>query len=629
MRRLRTAATALAATAVAAGVFAFAATAAAPTALTGPVNAVGGSTATVTGTVNPGGAATDWWFEYGTSTSYGSKTGTTTTGTGSTNIAVNASLTGLSPATTYHYRLVAKNASGTSNGADGVFTTASPPVVVTSAATGVGPTTATLGGTVNPNGQATSWYVEYGTSTSYGSKSATASAGSGTSSTAVSVAVSGLTAGRTYHFRLVATSSAGTTHGGDVTFVTAQPPSVSTSAASSVTATGARLNGGVDPNGRTTTYYFEYGTTTSYGSKTSSSSAGSGTNAVSVFKTVSGLTGGTTYHFRIVATSDAGTVTGADRTLTTLSAPAVTTGPADQIGPTSARLSASVNPAGRSTTWYFEYGTSVSYGSRTASTSAGSGTSALTVYATPANLQAGATYHYRVVATNNVGTSRGADGTFTTTGAPAVATGPVTFTSLSLTSAEVNGTLDPRGLATTWWFEFGRTRAYGFRTAEMQVAAGTATARVSSLLQSLAPGRRWHYRLVARSAAGASAGADASFATPPRPLDALGRPVRCTIVGTQGADVIRGTTRRDVICGLGGNDTILGRGGDDVVYGGPGADVINGGLGHDRIFGGGGRDTVHVRDGRRDVVAGGPGNDLAIVDQRLDRLTSVERRRTK
>jgi Ca2+-binding RTX toxin-like protein len=152
--------------------------------------------------------------------------------------------------------------------------------------------------------------------------------------------------------------------------------------------------------------------------------------------------------------------------------------------------------------------------------------------------------------------------------------------------------------------------------------------RVSSLLQSLAPGTRWHYRLVARSSAGTSTGANASFATPPRPLDALGRPVRCTIVGTQGADVIRGTTRRDVICGLGGNDTILGRGGDDVIYGGPGADVINGGLGHDRIFGGGGNDTIHVRDGRRDAVAGGPGNDLAIVDQRLDRLTSVERRRT-
>ena len=205
----------------------------------------------------------------------------------------------------------------------------------------------------------------------------------------------------------------------------------------------------------------------------------------------------------------------------------------------------------------------------------------------------------------------------------------MTFTSLSLTSAEVNGTLDPHGQATTWWFEFGRTRAYGFKTAELQAAAGTAPIRVSSLLQSLTPGTRWHYRLVARSAGGTSTGADASFATPPRPLDAHGRPVRCTIVGTQSADVIRGTNRRDVICGLGGNDTILGRGGNDVVYGGPGADVINGGLGRDALYGGGGNDRLHSRDGRRDAVAGGPGNDLAIYDPRLDRLTSVERRRTR
>jgi hypothetical protein len=122
---------------------------------------------------------------------------------------VSRSLTGLSAATTYHYRLVAKNASGTANGGDGLFTTASPPVVVTSPATGVGPTTATLGGTVDPNGEPTSWFVEYGTSTSYGSKSATADAGSGTAAKAVSVAVTGLTAGKTYHFRLVGTSSAG------------------------------------------------------------------------------------------------------------------------------------------------------------------------------------------------------------------------------------------------------------------------------------------------------------------------------------------------------------------------------------------------------------------------------------
>ena len=653
---------ALCAVALFAVTFVTAAVAASPTAITGTVSAIGGTSATLNGTVNPGSAATDWWFEYGTTTSYGSKTATTAAGSGSANVAVSKGLTGLAPATTYHYRLVAKNSSDTVEGNDGLFTTASPPVAVTSPASGVGPTTATLGGTVNPNGQPTTWYVEYGTSTGYGTKTPTTDAGAGSSSKTVSIAVTGLTAGRTYHFRFVATSSAGTALGADATFVTAEAPTATTSAASSVTATGARLNGKVDPNGRATTYLFEYGTTTSYGTKTSSSSAGSGSNSTNVSKTVSGLKAGTTYHFRIVATSDAGSVAGADQVFTTQSAPVVVTGQATGVGPTSATLAGTVNPNGRSTSWYFEYGPTTSYGAKTSSRSAGSGTATLAVVVALANLKPGTTYHFRLVGTNSLGTTRGADGTLATTGGPSVATGPVSFASLSLTRATVNGTINPRGLATTWWFEYGRTRSYGFRTAESQVT-GTGDVRVSSQLTGLSPGIRWHYRLVARSAAGTTSGMNASFATPPRPLDPSGRPVRCTIVGTQAADVIRGTRRGDVICGLGGNDRILGGGGADVIYGGPGADVLDGGVGNDILRGGAGNDmlygrsgndrleaadgadqleggsgrdvvlagtgndTVRVRDGQRDTVNGGRGTDLAIADRGLDVLSSVERRR--
>lgn len=602
------------------------AAAASPVAITGTVSAVDGTSVTLNGTVNPSGAATDWWFEYGTTTAYGSKTATTAAGSGTANVPVSKALSGLTPATTYHYRLVARNASGTVNGADGLFTTAAPPVAVTSAASGVGPTAATLGGTVNPNGQATDWYVEYGTSTSYGTKTATTSAGSGTTSKAVSVAVGGLTPGKTYYFRLVAKSSAGTTEGADRTFVTAEPPIAVTSAASAIGTTSVRLNGSVDPNSRSTTYFFEYGTTTSYGSKTSTSSAGSGSNATNVSKTVNGLTAGTIYHFRLVATSDAGSVTGANRTFTTQSPPTVATGVASSVGPTSATLGGSLNPNGRSTSWYFEYGKTTSYGSRTSSRSAGSGTATLAVAAGLSNLTPGVTYHFRLVASSSLGTTRGADATFDTSGGPTVATGPINFATLTLTSARVTGTVNPRGLPTTWWIEYGRTAGYGFRTAIVSVG-GSADVPVGTRLRGLTPGVRWHYRLVAQSSGGRSAGADASFATPPRPLDPAGRPVRCTIVGTQGADVIRGTSGRDVICGLGGNDVIVGRGGNDTIYGGPGNDTLDGGAGKDVLRGGAGNDTFRARDGRRDVVEGGRGADTAIADRTLDRLLGIERRR--
>ena len=130
-----------------------AAVAAAPTAITGPVSAVGTTSATASGTVNPNGLSTSWYFEYGTSTAYGKKTATRSAGSGTTNVQVSATLTGLTPGTTYHYRLVAVNGDGTTRGADGVFTTSSAPVAVTGAASDVTVSSATLAGTVDPNGR--------------------------------------------------------------------------------------------------------------------------------------------------------------------------------------------------------------------------------------------------------------------------------------------------------------------------------------------------------------------------------------------------------------------------------------------------------------------------------------------
>ena len=252
----------------------------APAAITGPVTSVGPTTATVTGTVNPNGLATTWYVDYGTSTSYGTKTANVNAGSGTANTAVSANLTGLTPGATYHYRVVATNSSGTTRGADGIFTTSAAPVAVTGSATSVTVTSATLNGTVDPNSRATSWYFEYGTSTSYGTKTAAKSAGAGTSTVNVSAPVSGLTRGRLYHYRLVATSDAGTSRGADQTFSTSTAPTVVTGSASSIGLTSAKLNGTVTPNGQATSWYFEYGTSTSYGTKTAVKSAGSGTSIV-------------------------------------------------------------------------------------------------------------------------------------------------------------------------------------------------------------------------------------------------------------------------------------------------------------------------------------------------------------
>src|SRR3954453_10306467 len=111
-----------------------------PAVTTGAASNVTKSSADVSGTVNPERLATTYHFEYGTTTAYGTSTPTTDAGAGTADVPATATLTGLAPGTTYHYRLVATNAGGTTPGADMTFTTqAAPGGVGTGGGTGAGP----------------------------------------------------------------------------------------------------------------------------------------------------------------------------------------------------------------------------------------------------------------------------------------------------------------------------------------------------------------------------------------------------------------------------------------------------------------------------------------------------------
>jgi hypothetical protein len=248
-------------------------------------------------------------------------------GSGGSSVVVSAALTNLARGRAYHYRLVASSDAGTSRGADQTFSTFGAPGVTTDAATSVTPTSARLNGTITPNGQSTSWYFDYGTSTGYGTRTPVKGAGSGTGATRVNASITRLRTGVTYHYRLVATNASGTTIGRDRTFGTNLQPVVRTDVARSVTATTATLTGSVDPRTRSTSWWFEYGTTTGYGSQTAAKGAGSGATARAVSAGLSGLRPGTIYHYRVVARNDAGTTRGADLTFATagvtLSAPAL------------------------------------------------------------------------------------------------------------------------------------------------------------------------------------------------------------------------------------------------------------------------------------------------------------------
>ncbi len=405
-----------------------------PSAVTGAADSIGQTTATLHGNVNPHGAATDYHFEYGVdngaSTVY-SSTPAQNAGSGTSNVSVSANLTGLTAGTAYRYRLVASSGSGITTGAELTFSTAfPPPAVTTGSADAIGEATATVHGSVNPNGVSTSYHFEYGVDngglTVYTS-TATQSAGSGTSAVPVSANLSGLADSTTYRYRLVASSSAGSTTGSEQTFTTAtppppsSPPTVATGAADGIGESTATLHGTVNPNGQATTYYFEYGTTAAYGMQIPDPAAGAGSDGSdhALSATPGALSPGTTYHFRIVAANDSGTAIGDDHSFQTAAPPPPTvgTGSADAIGESTATLHGMVNPNGLATSYHFEYGLDAGGATVYASTptqSAGAGTSAVPVSAALSSLASGTTYRYRLVAANGSGPTTGSEATFKT-----------------------------------------------------------------------------------------------------------------------------------------------------------------------------------------------------------------------
>jgi hypothetical protein len=290
-----------------------------PYATTEPPVSIGRTTATIAGHIADGGrgAITGCQFEYGTGESY--ELGTVPcapAGPYGSEADVTAALSGLQPETTYHYRLVSSNASASAEGADLTFT---PHYVIqahTEPAVNLGNHSAELTGAFIGDGHDTKYHFEYGTTEAYGKSTPELDAGEASGLQEVSSdPVVGLQAGTTYHFRIVATNSLGTTVGQDVTFMTFDRPLIGSVFSRTPTATSAELFAQINPQGADTTYQFEYGTTPSYGTSAPipAGDIGAAPGSQKVSLELSGLQVGVTYHFRVVAENEFGTVTSEDQ----------------------------------------------------------------------------------------------------------------------------------------------------------------------------------------------------------------------------------------------------------------------------------------------------------------------------
>lgn len=299
----------------------------APVAQTGTATQVDGQGATLNGTVNPENQTVSYSFVYGTSANSLTHSTPSTAGPGGqTATSVSATVSGLSPSTTYYYQLVITAGGSTYRGAVASFTTSASsgtgqtPVAATGPAGRVGAQGALLTGTVNPGGTAPVKYrFSYGTSASnLAASTPWDTHRGGRTATPVSATVTGLHPATTYYVELEVALGGQTVTGGVRSLTTRRLlPGVRTGAAKGIISNSAVVSGWVDPHGTSTVYQVQFGTGSGYGHSTTFVLARSARSGQRVTAVLFGLRPDSTYHYRLVAQNDGGTVVGAERTFTT------------------------------------------------------------------------------------------------------------------------------------------------------------------------------------------------------------------------------------------------------------------------------------------------------------------------
>ncbi len=222
MRRI--ALPALAATGIAGIIASVAVAASSPSVTTGAASKIKDTSAVLSGSINPNGAATSYYFQWGPTTAYGFTGKTKSAGSGRKSVSVSATPSGLLPGTVYHYRLVAGNSFGLTMGRDRTFKTAGHPLpgAVTGAASSITSSSAIITGEVLTNGASTDYYFQYGPAAgSYGFQTTEGVAKASSTPVGVAAPLTLLASGATIHYRLVVIHSGfGPIYGADAQFTT-------------------------------------------------------------------------------------------------------------------------------------------------------------------------------------------------------------------------------------------------------------------------------------------------------------------------------------------------------------------------------------------------------------------------
>jgi hypothetical protein len=226
---------------------------------------------------------------------------------------------------------------------------------------------------------------------------------------------------------------------------------------------------------------------------------------------ITGLTTGTQYHYRITAENEEGQNTGIERFVVPAFVLKTRTLPATNLNQGGATLNASFDPDGLETTYKFQYGLDGSYGFETAPTVGGSGFGIVNVSTPVSGLPSGKLFHYRVVATNENGTTFGPDETFRTASPPDIA--GVRTTEVTATSAVLHAKINPVGFSTDYQFEYGTTPEFGksIPINPFDIGSGEEAIDVHQTIEGLEPGVTHYFRVVAENEWGTNASSTTTF----------------------------------------------------------------------------------------------------------------------
>jgi hypothetical protein len=263
--------------------------------------------ATLHGTVNPNNNFGNWQFEYGTTTTYGGLApqfpgsfGFTPPGTDQRVATV---IAGLEPDTLYHFRVVGTNFTDPPQlGADQTFFT-SPEAG--GGARDVTTRRATLTGTINPHGAATTYHFNYGPTNNYGSSTPEADGGDADGDQAIAQQISGLLPDTTYHVQVVATTGGVAHLGADGLFRTAPAPASDAIGPTGITTDAATLAGELNTYGLTGSYHFDvWSLDSSYAISTGEQPAAGNASVQRVSAPLTGLPAGERFAVQLTVTSN-------------------------------------------------------------------------------------------------------------------------------------------------------------------------------------------------------------------------------------------------------------------------------------------------------------------------------------